>query len=482
MTTSYAPTHRSWVEQRAHALRLALARTLRGALAAFRRADAGVFLFSVLWLTVLEMMTSSRAADGVHFQSWTSDDMQQTLPIAVLRESPLRSLYYLHIQPPLLDALRSIVAHFVQPDRNTSLVVAADRWLYIVQVLVFGFTSMRMYQWARRLTDRWFAPLLWLAWIVHPAPLAYATLLDSTSLSSSFIFLFCYELWRLQRPDGSIRRLAIVGLCVFFTRTVFQWYYVPLTVVALALSQVTWRRITVFVAISALGVVPWLAKQKVLFGTLSTTTFTGYHQAGIIWYHPTDEELKAARRQLDYRYPVAAKQYEGGKAFNTESVAVDNLVYAKLSAQQWAAHRSSCIEGLWRSFKQNYESFWAPSSRYKPNVMVDALPWRRAYDWLFSGARYRWLLYLGALAWIVCLPARWQGADRRPKAVLMHLGRELAWLIIPAFVFATSMLANRYEWVENDRLKFFLDPLFFLFVATCAYNLVKAACFRFTRR
>jgi hypothetical protein len=36
--------------------------------------------------------------------------------------------------------------------------------------------------------------------------------------------------------------------------------------------------------------------------------------------------------------------------------------------------------------------------------------------------------------------------------------------------------------VENDRLKFFLDPLFFLFVATCAYNLVKAACFRFTRR
>ena len=69
--------------------------------------------------------------------------MQQTLPIAVLRESPLRSLDYLHIQPPLLDALRSIVAQFVDPDRNTSLVVAADRRLYIVQVLVFGFTSMR---------------------------------------------------------------------------------------------------------------------------------------------------------------------------------------------------------------------------------------------------------------------------------------------------------------------------------------------------
>src|SRR4051812_8198481 len=385
MTAPYAQTRRSWVEQLARALRPRLARALPAALAAFRRADAGVFLVSVVWLTALEMMTSSRAADGVHFQSWTSDDMQQTLPIAMLRDFPLQSLYYLHIQPPLLDVLRSVVAQFVHPEGSTSLVIAADRGLYIIQILVFGFTSVRMYQWARRLTDRWFAPLLWLAWIVHPAPLAYATLLDSTSLSSSFIFLFCYELWRLQHADGSIRRLAVAGLFVFFTRTVFQWYYVPVTVVALVLSQLTWRQIAVFVAVSALGIVPWLAKQKLLFGTLSTTTFSGYHQAGIIWYHPTADELEAATRQLGYHYPAGAKRYEGGTRFNTESVAVDNLIYAKLSAQQWATQRSRCIEGIRRSIDQNYQSFWAPSSRYKPNVMVDALPWRRAYDWLFSG-------------------------------------------------------------------------------------------------
>jgi hypothetical protein len=62
------------------------------------------------------------------------------------------------------------------------------------------------------------------------------------------------------------------------------------------------------------------------------------------------------------------------------------------------------------------------------------------------------------------------------------LGRDLAPLVVPAFVFATTMLANRYDWVEANRLKFFLEPMFFLFVATCGYNLVEAACFRFTRR
>src|SRR5262245_19147647 len=455
---------------------------LRASLTALRRIDTGVFLVSVIWLVALEALFSSRAADGVHFQKWTSDDMQQTLPIAVLQEFPLESLYYLHIQPPLLDAVRSVIAQFVHPTGSTTLLIAVDRWMYFLQALLFGFVSMRMYQWARRLTDRWFALVLWMAWTVHPAPIAFATLLDSTFLSSCFIFLFCYELWRLRFDDGSIRRVAIAGLCVFFTRTVFQWYYVPLTIVALVLSRVTWRRIAVFVAISALGVVPWLAKQKLLFGTLSTTTFSGYHQAGIIWYYPTDDEKVAAKSQLAYRYPPRAFRYEGGKEFNTEKVAVENLIYAKLSAHQWATQRSHCLEGIGRSIVQNNKSFWQASSRYMPNVIVDALPWRRRYDTLFSQENYWWFLFWGALAWIVLWPAKWQRLGRGVKPAMSELGHELASLVVPAFVFATAMLANRYDWVENDRLKFFLEPLFFLFVLTSGYNFIRAACFPYTRR
>jgi hypothetical protein len=291
---------------------MTLRRWARAALVKFGRVDTAIFLASVAWLAVLETVFSSRAPDGVHLQLWTSDDMQQTLPIAMLREFPLQSLYYLHIQPPLYDGLRTILAQLVRPAADNPLIVAVDRWIYIVQMLLFGFTSLRMYQWAHRLADRWCALALWLAWVVHPAPLVYATLLDSTFLSSSFIFLFCYEMWRLGREDGSIYRVAITGLGVFFTRTVFQWYYIPVTVVALLLSRVAWRQVAVFAAVSVIAVAPWLVKQRILFGTLSTTTYSGYHQAGIIWYYPTPAELEVARRELDYRYPEAAKRYEGG--------------------------------------------------------------------------------------------------------------------------------------------------------------------------
>jgi hypothetical protein len=466
----------------ARTLRATLALGLRAALVRSRPGDVAVFILSVVWLLALEKHFAPHARDGVHFQKWTSDDLQQTLPLAMLRDYPLQSLYYLHIQPPLFDAVRAVIAQLVRPDPGSALIVPADRWIYFFHALVFGFTSMRMYQWSRRLADRWFALALWLAWIVHPAPLAFATLLDSTCLSSCFIFLFAYEMWRLRRHDGSIRRLAVLGLCVFFTRTVFQWYYVPVVAVALVLSRVAWRQVAVFAAVSALGVVPWLAKQRMLFGTLSTTTFSGYHQAGIIWYYPTPQELEATRQRLDYRYPAAAKRYEGGKLFNTEGVAVDNLVYANLSTQQWATQRSRCLDGLARSVSQNYQSFWGPSSRYMPNVLVDGLPWREDYDWLFGWRRYGYFLLTGGFAWVASWPGKWRRVDRRPKAALELLGFQLAWLVVPAFVFATCMLANRYDWVENNRLKFFLDPLFFLFVATSTYNLLKAICFRFIRR
>ena len=134
---------------------------------------------------------------------------------------------------------------------------------------------------------------------------------------------------------------------MFLHQDGLPWYYVPFTVVALALSQLTWRRITVFVAISALGVVPWLAKQKALFGTLSTTTFTGYHQAGIISYTRPTTSWRPPGDSSTIATPWARSNTKAARPLNTESVAVDNLVYAKLSAQQWAAHRSSCIEGLW---------------------------------------------------------------------------------------------------------------------------------------
>jgi hypothetical protein len=133
--------------------------------------------------------------------------------------------------------------------------------------------------------------------------------------------------------------------------------------------------------------------------------------------------------------------------------------------------------------RQNYQGFWAPSSRYKPNVMVDALPWRGGYDALFSHTSYKAFLLIGALAWLWTSREKWRHFNRRAiEDTLKQLGPALRLLAVVSFIFATCLLANRYDWVENDRLKFFLDPLFFLFGATCPYNSLKRACSPFIRR
>ena len=115
-------------------------------------------------------------------------------------------------------------------------------------------------------------------------------------------------------------------------------------------------------------------------------------------------------------------------------------------------------------------------------MIVDNLPWRKAYDDLFGGAAYPAFLLVGGGAWLWNWRAKWRRAGRRWRAAIPPLGRELALLLVASFIFATCMLANRYDWVEANRLKYFLDPLFFLFVATSSYRLVRDACLPFRKR
>ena len=62
-----------------------------------------------LFLILLELTSRSRAPDGLRFQVWSSERLMQTLSVNNLREEPLRSLWYLHIQPPLFDAFRALL-------------------------------------------------------------------------------------------------------------------------------------------------------------------------------------------------------------------------------------------------------------------------------------------------------------------------------------------------------------------------------------
>ena len=78
-----------------------------------RRTGIVVFIIGVVFLFSLETYLKPNAIGGVYFQAWSSEDMMQTVSIVDLRQAPCQSLYYLHIQPPALDALRAVFGKFV---------------------------------------------------------------------------------------------------------------------------------------------------------------------------------------------------------------------------------------------------------------------------------------------------------------------------------------------------------------------------------
>ena len=61
-----------------------------------------MFFVATLSLFGFEKSIESEGTGGAYFHS-SSDGMMQTLPSVQLKEAPLFSLFYLHVQPPLLD-------------------------------------------------------------------------------------------------------------------------------------------------------------------------------------------------------------------------------------------------------------------------------------------------------------------------------------------------------------------------------------------
>jgi hypothetical protein len=314
-----------------------------------------------------------------------------------------------------------------------------------------------LFSWARRLRGAVFAGVFVLFWAFRPAPLFYLVLLEGTFLSALLILLFLYDFYGKPPGERSPGRLALWPVLLFYTRTFFQWYFVPVYAVALLLRRCPPGKVLRTVVISAVLIAPLLIKQHALYGTLATTTYDGYHQTGLLWYHPTDAERAAVRSTLTYTYPPEADRYSGGMVLNSSTTVIDNLVLTRLAARFYKAHPADAARGLIRSARLNFRNYWRPSATYTANALIAELPWRKAYMKATGGVVLPIVLLLAALSYAF---------RRRPDP------RETAGRLVPVlFIFATSMFCNRYGWTEALRFKFFLEPLYWLFIFAEAHAL-----------
>lgn len=423
----------------------------------------GVFIVSLLYPLWMMQVYRDHAIGGIYFQEWSSDYMMQTLPATTLRAHPLESLYYLHKQPPMLDAIRATIIYFLQDVPDVVLEIYLDGITYQVWAVLFALLTTLIVAWLWRMTSLRWALIGGLLWMLHPAPLFYATLLEGSLLTTLLITLYFYQFWRVQQRDADGIVLTLVAVVLFYTRTIFQWYFFPIHFLCLLLLRVPFKKWGVSLLMAGMLIAPFLVKHMKEYRTLSTTTYAGYHKCGLIWYQPSKSEIARVGKALNIQYPQGSLKYIGNERQNHMITHAHHLIYSKICQERFKADPIGVTGIVIGSFFYNVQkSFAKPSADYQYNHMVHRLWWKPVYDVVFSGWPYIVLMLLAVVS-IMCYFFSTHPWPWRQAIVLLPFG----------FVFLIIHLANRHEWTEVDRLKFFIEPLIYIVCIQQLYSRIK---------
>jgi MFS family permease len=441
------------------------------------------FLIAFVFIIGLELIYKDQARDGIYYQPWTSDRMMQTMPSNILKERPLQALWYNHIQPPMLDTIRAIGLLFISAKDKSEkeLLYALDSSMLYVWAIFFALLSTLVFYWVRKL-DKKYAWLVYAFWVPFPACVLFATFLESTLLSGLMIAFMFFQFWRIRKdPKTSLVPLTLTVIFLFLLRTTFQWYFLLPYVVVLFILGVPKKRLFISFGAISLVIGAFLTKQSILFQTTSTTSYAGEHYCGMMWVKPSDPVERAAIAALDYTYPKGALEVTDTRYhFNTQYNAEKNIALTKICKEIF---RKAPFEKLGlvltKSVPHNFRRFLRPTSKHLPNVILDGSFYRRVYDKLFSHKYYLMLAFIAFGLWVY---GAFFAHGEKITATVWKEALKDASLSLPFFyVFTLANLANRFEWVESERLKFFIEPTFFIFLAFQFYRFkeifIKLICY-----
>ena len=426
-----------------------------------------IFAAGMALMSGLQARCRPFVIEGMYFQEHSSEDMMQTVSLLDLRERPLETLLVLHIQPPLLDAIRATLARLWPTAGRWALVHRVDRGLYVLWEIVYASMGVLVFLWLRRLTSSaGAATLAALAFLAHPAAIHYATYLEGTLLTSFGILWLCYALWTAPAPAAT-PSIAGAYLLLFLVRSIFQWPALVVLVVALVLRGARRRAVLAFALVCGAVVSCFMLKQHLVFGTTSMSSFAGSSCLQALGEVPAmgfSSEVATPLGPLLSHVswgdlpPALTRQTKIGGAHNFNHLA--DLANERQLARR-CRHRllSEPLRSTLGAWSQNAAIFLEPSSRYvTPHVIVDRLPWRTLYDWVFSGPRLVGLLSAALLLWV-----------RRRSVPEIRAGIGVALPVL--FVSAACVI---FERDENMRYKFFVEPVLYVFLVAQATAVARA--------
>jgi len=425
---------------------------------------------------------------GIVFDARPLRTYWQYIPVELLRHDLLRSLWFLHSQPPGFNAFLGAVVKLFAPEEGTAfhvLYVAMGFALYRLLFLCLRSFGVRFP--IALGVSTWFMALppfvLYEHWLYYTMPVSLALLASLRSIQNIFS--------RGWRRDYAVFSLSILTLCL--TRSVFHLIYaVGAMLFLMAFRAPEWRRRACLPAIAVLLVSLLYVKNAILFGNFGASSWMGLGVSKIALGNLpesireraiADGRLPALARLPPYgtppeeypsweqtpaRFadvPILAKVRFGDKKINYNQWGYISLskAYLHASLEATVLYPFGTLQGLAKAWFYYFKS----ASDYR---LLDYN--RRHIDGLSRGSDalffFRWpwplewkgrthFIYIGLL---LGLPFLWffglrcMGRWRKGRSV-----QAVALLWVCANIAFIALIGNTFEEGENNRFRVMSDPL-----------------------
>ncbi len=408
----------------------------------------------------------SRAQDlfgGYRFQAWSSEEFMQEVRINDLLEAGASGLWYLHVQPPMLETLRLLLSfpEFVAGTSMSPQMI--DERMYVAYAVLYGILLGVVFSWIRSLTNsRGWSLAGAIVVGLYPGTVAMATLLDGTFPSAVLTTVMLYLLYEAihHRSPRFVNWWLLSLLLLSWTRTIFQLQIlimIPVLVWLLYRYRMGARSLLAVamsvILTASLFLLP--LKQFLLFGTTATTSFAGNHQIEVVSYRPNAAELAAVEVPPDIIRN--AEKFVSG--FNSPENVATNYILSQVGTQYYVREPFQVAKNLLWGMQMNSAQAMHWTHDYSivgagpANIAADTLPWTPPPNIALSSAFYSLVMLITFVCLIYAFGTR--GLMRRCRTYA-------AFIFVVCTVMITFLLANRYDWSEADRLKYIVEPFFFV--------------------